>query len=185
VAAPEGIATRAGLYYNASSGALRKLSVEGRRLKLDMGAGRDLRPASPDRFEVVGTGYRLEFTRSAEDQTLQLHEVHETEGVNLYSSVTVEEPGVERLAEYAGEYRSDELGVEYRLRLNDGALEMHRPKAAPDRLEPAFADAFLGHGQVTQIVFVRDAQGLVFGFDATTPRIRRLRFTKLRAAPVK
>ncbi len=184
VVAPEKLSAKAGLYYNAASGALRKLSVEDGQLKLEMGAGRDLRPTGPDRFEVVGTRYHLEFTRSAEDQTLQLHEVHETEGVNLYSLVTVEDPTVDRLAEYAGEYYSGELGVAYRLALEEGALQVHRPKASPDRLEPAFEDAFLGHEQVTHIVFVRDADGQVFSFDATTPRIRRVRFLKQGEAPL-
>lgn len=118
---------------------------------------------------MVGTKYHLNFTRSAEDQTLQLHEVHETEAVNLYSSVPVEEPTVERLTEYAGEYYSGELVVAYRLALEEGALEMHRPKATPDRLKPAFAGAFLGHEQVTHIVFVRERRG---GSSASTRRRR-------------
>ena len=87
------------------------------------------------------------------------------------------EPAALALADYAGEYRSPELEVTYRIEAQGGNLALlSRPD---DRLsfQPAYRDGFRRGGQT--IRFIRDPRGRVTGFRVFAGRVRDLRFERV------
>ena len=81
------------------------------------------------------------------------------------------------LAEYAGEYYSDELSSRYRVTVADSTLLLSTGTSRALVARPVFPNAFV-IGQLT-VQFIRDSRG-VSGFEISHPRARRLAFTKLR-----
>lgn len=79
---------------------------------------------------------------------------------------------------YTGVYRSDELGVDYRVELKDKVLVMRvdRRTDPPIPLEVAYRDAFLG-GDVL-VRFRRSNQGAVNEISLSTSRVWDLRLTR-------
>jgi CubicO group peptidase (beta-lactamase class C family) len=82
----------------------------------------------------------------------------------------------EQLAEYAGDFFSDELTAIYTLQVRDGALHLRvRKGELPLRpIEPA--DTFTG--DLGRITFTRTRSKRINGFTVTTGRVRNLRFRK-------
>lgn len=81
-----------------------------------------------------------------------------------------------QLREFAGTFHSPELKVRYSLDLENGALVMNRPAAAPAKLAPVEKDSFRA-GTLT-LNFTRDENGRVTGFLIDAGRIRNLRFDR-------
>ena len=87
-------------------------------------------------------------------------------------------PSEEALKEYAGQYYSDELDTHYELTLKSRALLVQFGHNEPMPLNPQKKDVFQAGG-FASIHFVRNANGAIAGFTATTGRVRNLKFTKL------
>ncbi len=85
-------------------------------------------------------------------------------------------PTAGQLLAYEGEYFSDELGVVYRLVVEDGRLIARFRPAQRHALAPVFADGFEGEGNVFR--FTRNGAGTVDGFRVYAGRVRHLRFVK-------
>ena len=82
------------------------------------------------------------------------------------------------LAEYAGNYRSDEAEVTHTLRVEKGQLVAYAGYRRLGVLEPSYRDGFTRGGSV--IDMVRDAKGRLTGFLVEAGRVRGLRFTRVR-----
>jgi CubicO group peptidase (beta-lactamase class C family) len=91
-------------------------------------------------------------------------------------------PPPARLAEYAGEYESRELGATWRVSVKDGALEMWHPRQGTLPLTWFWRDDFGSPGSVlSSVEFQRDAAGRVTGFVVNVDtRTRDIRFVKRR-----
>jgi CubicO group peptidase (beta-lactamase class C family) len=98
------------------------------------------------------------------------------------------QPGVEQLKAYPGEYWSEELGVAYRIGVNDGRLKVTGivdraglPRAnnfSDAEIRAVGADKFsLGNEGVT-MVFQRDAQGKVGSFSVDAGRTTGMKFVR-------
>jgi CubicO group peptidase (beta-lactamase class C family) len=98
----------------------------------------------------------------------------------------------EQLQAYAGDYRSDELGVRYRLGIQDGNMKVVAvldfsglPRAnnfSPSELRSAGADKFkVGDGSAT-IRFQRDSKGATTGFTLDAGRTKGMSFKREPAA---
>ncbi len=85
-------------------------------------------------------------------------------------------PTAAQLAEFAGEYWSDELRVSYRVDVKDSSLVLHPFKHPEQVVFPGFPDAFVG-GQLGTVHFTR-VKGQVTGFRLTGGRVRNVAFTK-------
>ena len=98
--------------------------------------------------------------------------------------------GPDALRAYEGTYHSEELGVDYAVRLAGDRLELvfdpvrgRLPGAfvfgepAPAVLEPAYRDGF--EVGAFKVRFARDAAGGVVGFRASMERARNVRFTRV------
>jgi hypothetical protein len=93
-----------------------------------------------------------------------------------FEPVKLVAPTPAELAEYAGEYYSDEAEVSYKIGVENG-----RPVVAARRgrnlvLTPALKDEFLSGG--FNFEFIRDPQNKVNGFLMDTDRSLNVRFVK-------
>jgi hypothetical protein len=79
-------------------------------------------------------------------------------------------------AEYAGRYRSDELGVEWTAVVTDGSVSLRDERGELTPIQPIFRDAFTGPGTVR---FERNARGEVTALTMTTAGVYLLRFARV------
>jgi hypothetical protein len=83
----------------------------------------------------------------------------------------------DQLTQMAGSYYSDELDLPVSLIVRDGALMLHRPKAADIRFGSFATDLFTTSDKMLLRV-VRDEHGAVAGFTLTINRVRDLEFVR-------
>jgi CubicO group peptidase (beta-lactamase class C family) len=135
-----------------------------------------LRSLSANSFEVVGAPARITFNTSAAGavETLTFHQ----EGDHPGKRVAEERPAAAELSSFAGRYFSEELETFYDLSVKDGQLVInHRRFTAP--LTRTDGDTFSGTLPVSQVIFRRDAQGNITGFEAGNGRARGIIFKKV------
>jgi len=78
--------------------------------------------------------------------------------------------------EYIGHYWSDDLGVEYEVRLDDDHLAFWNRKVETRTLNPVFRDGFSAGGGV---IFTRDDRGRIDGFTMSSGRVWKVRFRRM------
>ena len=169
--APDILAARAGLYRSLRNGRpLRLVMAEGR---LQMENGPPLVPLSPSLFQLDdSTSFRIE--TGADGRPSGLRVERSSGEVILYEPVAAASPTPEQLAEYAGEYTSDEAEATYRVVVEDGKLVVRARPAGSYPLTPLYADAFDAEGMLVR--FRRDAAGQVTEVSLGSPRVWDLRF---------
>jgi hypothetical protein len=83
-----------------------------------------------------------------------------------------------QLAEYAGDYRSEEVEATHTWKVEKGQLALYVNHRRLGVLEPAYKDAFTRGGAVIDVQ--RDARGRITGFVVESGRVRHLRFSRVR-----
>jgi len=133
-----------------------------------------LRPTSTTSFEVVGAPAAITFNAAAEGpaETITFQQDGQHPGKRVV------EKSVD-LSSYAGRYYSEELETFYDLSVEDKKLVIRHRRFGPAVLTYTSGDSFSGTMPVTQVVFKRDAQGNVNGFEAGNGRARGIVFTKV------
>ncbi len=81
------------------------------------------------------------------------------------------------LAAYAGAYKSSELDATYKLSVDNGGLMLRTNWNPPRRLNPTVHDEFSAGGGMT-LVFRRDANDRISGFDVFAGRVRNVGFER-------
>ncbi len=174
--APERLAGKAGVYYNPDGDAIVRIALRDGVLRLGQGAGMEMKPLSETRFKLAGRPGLFVFEPSG-PKAARLISLPEGAGKPVAFERAEEfRPTPEKLAEYAGEYRSEEIEPVYRLVVKEGRLSLERLKANPATLEPAIADLFTS--PMGSVRFVRDAEGRVSGFFLSRGRILNFKFRK-------
>jgi hypothetical protein len=84
----------------------------------------------------------------------------------------------DKLAEYAGDYRSDEAEVTHSWKVEKGQLVAYAGYRRLGILEPTYKDGFSRGASVIDVV--RDAKGRITGYVVESGRVRHLRFTRVR-----
>jgi len=84
-----------------------------------------------------------------------------------------------QLAEYAGDYRSDEVETTQTWKVEKGQLVLYANDRRLGVLEPSYKDGFTRGDNVIDVV--RDAKGRITGFVVEAGRVRHLRFTRVRS----
>jgi len=163
-----------GAYRNPKTGGLRRVAWNQGVLELHaFGDSFAMRAVGKDEFEVDGGPIAaLSFRdpgRGRPRVAVQWAEGERTE----FEALPEFAPDAAALAAYAGDYRCDELGRDYRLSVIDGALRQHDARIAPERLDPLERDSF-SQGGVTYR-FKRDAAGAVDSVSLDVGRVRDLR----------
>jgi CubicO group peptidase (beta-lactamase class C family) len=173
----EQLASKAGVYYHASTVGLRRLELQDGKLITVAGFRSELIPIQEHVFQLATspqTMYR--FIQSA-DRPLQLHEQTGPARPMIYELVTLATFTRAELTAYVGVYESDELGVTYELLLSADQLVVQPRRHGSIPLSPLFADGFatdFGH----TLLFSRDDSGAIAGFSLSTGRVRHLRFAR-------
>ena len=158
-------------------GLLLTVEMQGGQLRLQVPGqpALPLRPTSTTSFEVVGAPAGITFNAAAdgtvEGITFQQDGQHPGRRV-------VEQPSID-LTSFAGRYFSEELETFYDLSVEGGQLVIRHRRFGPVALTHTNGDTFSGTLPVSQVVFRRDAQGNVTGFDAGNGRARGIMFKKV------
>lgn len=166
------LARLAGVYRGEVPSQILRIGLDGDTLRVDVGQQLALRPLGANRFEAVGQGVVVSF-RSGEDGVLVL----EAPGLGRFRRYgDAWEPTTAELEAFAGLYHSEELGTDYRLALEDGALWFHHRKLESQRLTPTFQDGFTIRG--ASAAFTRSGTGRVDGFALSDGRVWNVRFVR-------
>jgi len=160
-----------GAYHGELPAQVFEVRMEGDSLLYGSGRGQPLRPLGNRRFALGNSviTYRAEGPAPA-----QL----EIPGVGRALRMPAWNPSAEELRELEGTWVSDELGTEYRLVVEDGALVAHHRKLEPRRMRPVGArGVFMMGGAEGR--FVEDASGGFSSFTLSDGRVWNVRFRRL------
>jgi hypothetical protein len=171
----ERIGQLAGIYKAAAHDGVFSLAVNDGKLMVE-NFGVALEPIDANHFSVFGTPVEFMGPADAPPTAMKI-------GATGDSLLRVPpfKPTVADLAAYAGDYWSDELRVSYRVQVKDSVLEIHPYKRNPEKLKPAYQDAFSG-GDAGTVRFVR-TKGRVTGFRLTGGRVRNVEFVRAPNGP--
>jgi len=134
-----------------------------------------LRPVSETRF-VTGGGVTLEF-EPARDGARPNATVRTPDGDSMHlEPVPAFQPTAAALAQYVGEYHSDEADVTYRVEVKNDVLSLVDRYGDGRPLAPAYPDAFAS--QFGLVIFRREG-GRVRGLSVVQGRVWDLRFERM------
>jgi CubicO group peptidase (beta-lactamase class C family) len=133
-----------------------------------------LRPVSQTTFEVVGAPAKITFLAEGDGpaQGITFSQGGEHPGKRVQEKAA-------DLNSFTGRYFSEELETFYDLSVEDGKLVIRHRRFGPVPLTHTSGDSFSGTLPVSQMVFQRDAQGNVTGFEAGNGRARGIKFAKV------
>src|SRR5688572_6704351 len=158
-------------------GLLLTVELQGRQLQLQVPGqpALPLRPTSMTSFEVVGAPARITFNTAA-DSTVE--GITFEQGGQHPGKRVVEKASVD-LTSFTGRFFSEELETFYDLSVEGGKLVIRHRRFGPVPLTHTSGDSFSGTLPVSQVVFRRDAEGKITGFEAGNGRARGIVFKKV------
>jgi YD repeat-containing protein len=165
-----------GAWRNAELGEVRRTRLVGDSLMLGAGALTRLVPLGGGRFRVGRTNTELTFDGGSAAAPARLR-VRTRGGTTPYDRVRVEPLTSAQLAEYAGDYRSEEIETTNTFVADSGKLVIRRGGRRVGATEPVARDLFVGNGGVME--FTRDARGRVTGMTLQSGRVRNLEFVRV------
>jgi len=152
------------------------LEIREGKLFADMGPGLELEPLSANRLRVKQFPDIMVERRQDEDQREHLYMITGAGKPDQFERVERYAPTAEELEQYAGLYYSPELEVTYTLLTRDGKLYLKRRKYGSQEMKPIVEDTF--EEKMLNVIFRRDASGMVNGFKVSSGRILDLEFVK-------
>jgi CubicO group peptidase (beta-lactamase class C family) len=174
---------KTGAYREPVTGMILKLSVEEGRLKANMSDRIiNFAPTSATEFQSLNGQVKrvLKFEKQGENKPAIIRMMPEGQPPTTFEAVELVSPAVAQLREYVGDYYSEELGVVYKVALEDGKLFVrheNKYKDLPRRaLEPTVRDTFTVQG--IHLNFKRDDQKRVNALTVDAGRVRNIRFVK-------
>lgn len=177
---PDVVARYAGEYLGDADGARFAIRAEGSALVVESGANRmRLVPVSETEFlSVDARPGRLAFARDAEDAPWHAR-LDAGRGAQRLSPYLPWDASFMALDDYAGTYRSDELGVLWSLAPAPGGdgVEVRIGGRPTDEVVPLGLDHL--RGELGHLVFERDPFQAVSGFRLQAGRVQNLRFRRV------
>jgi hypothetical protein len=146
------------------------------RLQLPGQPALPLRPTSMTSFEVVGAPAQITFNSAADSSVEGI--TFQQDGAQHPGKRVAEKASVD-LTSFVGRYFSEELETFYDLSVEGGQLVIRHRRFGPVALTHTNGDSFSATLPVSQVVFQRDAQGMVTGFEAGNGRARGIVFKKV------
>lgn len=174
----------AGIYWNQDGDGLQRIIVQNGILRARQGtspASVELRALGERLFKPFGQAVEVRFEPAAAGGMRMTVTPEGSAKPAVFERAEEIKPAEAALAEYAGEYRSDEIEPVYRMAVREGSLFLERLKSSPLKLEPEIKDLFTS--ALGTIRFVRDSRGRVAGFVLNRGRILNFRFRKAQAGP--
>jgi CubicO group peptidase (beta-lactamase class C family) len=172
---------KAGVYWSGTSGMVMELSLQNGKLLVEVfSESAQVAPITETDFVTVASPFdmRIRFEKPGRGKPWLMHVCDEDERPDTLEMIEVVSPGTDQLAEYVGEYASEELRVTYQIVLEDGNLFVRHRSAPKDPLKPGFSDMFWVD-RIT-LLFTRDDRARVSGFTVNTGRVRQVRFVRVR-----
>lgn len=129
-----------------------------------------------DRFRLADSSAEISFEAAGHSQSQQLIIKPEGGRAMIFDLMP---PATRELADYVGNYYSDEIDTTYRVVLDAGKLTIKRRKFPPTELQPVFRDGFttssiLGYWRFTRVSHGSAVDGLIL----SAGRVRGFRFVK-------
>ena len=162
-----------GLYRGADEGDYVRLELQDGALTVAVGPGYPLVPTGEARFRLDGAPIDLSFEGEPGHRTFELRRPERSES---FSEVEPAALTPEIAASYAGRWRSEELGTEYRIEADGDRLRLERGRGDPIPLQPTVDDEFLVNGDV--LTFERGRDGAPTAFTIDAGRVRGIRFER-------
>jgi CubicO group peptidase (beta-lactamase class C family) len=171
--------SKSGIYIERKSDTTMRLEMRDGKLTAARGAGLPLLPLTKDRFQVSGAPATVTFEGSVNGHPQRMLVLNdgEKEPLVFEYTATLAPLSAAQLAEYAGTYYSEELDTRYTVIVKDRALVVRRRKFVDATMTIAAADEFTV-ADAGKIVFLRDSQKRISGFEINAGRVRHLRFSK-------
>jgi CubicO group peptidase (beta-lactamase class C family) len=160
-------------------GLLLTVELQGGQLRLQLPGqpALPLRPTSMTSFEVVGAPAQITFNTAADSAVEGI--TFQQDGAQHPGKRVVEKAAAVDLTSFTGRYFSEELETFYDLSVEEGKLVIRHRRFGPVALTHTSGDSFSATLPVSQVVFQRDAQGNVTGFEAGNGRARGIMFKKV------
>jgi hypothetical protein len=173
--APTNLRSLVGVWRNVERGEVRRTRLVGDTL-MEVGGGERNRivPIEGGRFRA-GSGTELRFEGGAAAPS-RMVVVTPGDSVTFTRADTVSLTPA-KLAEYAGNYRSEEMDATHTWKVEKGQLVVYANDRRLGTLEPAFKDGFTRGG--SEIDVMRDAKGRITGYLLESGRVRHLKFTRV------
>jgi hypothetical protein len=163
------------VWRNVERGELRRTRLVGDTLFAVGGERTRIEPLEGGRFRA---GPRTELRFEGEGEVPSRMVVRTTGETVTYTRADTAQLTPAALAEYAGDYRSDEVEATHTWKVEKGELVLYVNNRRLGVLEPTYKDGFTRGGNV--IDMVRDTKGRITGFVVEAGRVRHLRFTRVR-----
>jgi len=170
------LASKVGIYYNATTFLTQQLEIREGKLVVATGPGLELLPLANDRFRQEIYPVEFRFARAEEDGRLQLLLTRGKDRPVIYDKIEPVSLTLEEKTTYVGDYISLELGVRYKVMLEEDRLVLKRRKYGKIPLLSTIPDGFTT-GRYS-LIFNRDGQKNLSGFRLSSGRIRNFRFIK-------
>jgi len=168
-----------GAYRNPETGTIWRVSVEGARLRVQVGDfAFHVAPVSDSEFVAADDAPFLRDARfeATDAGAARIHARFADGDAATYEPIELFEPDAAELAEYAGRYWSDELEADWELVVRgDGSLGFADDADAV--LQPLVRDEFTISGATVR--FVRDGGGAVSGVRIDAGRVRDLEMRRV------
>ncbi len=173
------LAAKLGIYHNPDGDVIRRIALQGGSLRMlpgMTGSGIALTPLSDSRFRPAGQQVEIRFEPQAAGGMRLIDTPDSGAKPAVYERAEEFKPDPAQLADYAGQYQSDEIEPVYRMTVQESRLVLERLKSRPSPLQPAIRDLFTN--PLGNIRFTRDPQGQVTGFILNRGRVLNFRFKK-------
>jgi CubicO group peptidase (beta-lactamase class C family) len=165
----------AGVYRNVERGEVQRLRMAGDTLIAVGGERTPLVPLEGGSFRAgAGTEIRFEGDAGAPSRLVSRSSGETVTYTRADTAVLT--PAL--LAEYAGEYRNEEVEATHSWKVENGALAVYANNRRLGVLDPTYRDGFTRGGALIDVV--RDARGRITGFVVESGRVRHLRFTRMK-----
>jgi hypothetical protein len=167
------LAALAGTWWCAKEDAIVRLTVKDGELRVE-GSPDQLQPIGGGVFRVnasTGLTHEWRFSTPA-NGTSELRITDAWPMPRVFTRLTAPVPSATALAAYAGQYRSDEVGMNYAVRVDNGKLSLRWGREMSLTLEAVGGDHFIDG--IYTVTFTRGSSGDVNGLTISTRRVRRL-----------
>jgi CubicO group peptidase (beta-lactamase class C family) len=170
--------TLPGAYWNSWTEESARISAEDGKLRLAMqGLNGLLLPGAANQYRIADQPFEIEFDRASESSRRMLIKPAAGKPA-VFEAMPPAKTSAADLAEFAGDYYSDEIDSIYKISIKEGKLTLSRKKSIVLTPQPVFRDAFSTMSILGTIRFTRDAQNRVDGFKLSAGRIRGFKFVK-------
>jgi len=163
----------AGVWRNVERGEVRRTRMVGDTLFALGGERTRMVPLDAGRFRAA-SGTEIRFDGDPPSRMI----VRTTAETVTYTRADTAALTPAQLAEYAGDYRSEEVEATQSWRIEKGQVAVYANNRRLGVLEPTYKDGF-NRGD-TVIDVQRDAKGRITGYVVEAGRVRHLRFTRVR-----